>query len=198
MNPLYELDQNIFRALHVDMHRDWLDPIVVAITDSGRGEVKFAILLIFCFILRYRTHALMAISAGLVAGLFSTVIKQFVERDRPSNFDFAQPIVTYIEALSGQTAAPMAANSFPSGHATSCFGIAVAVAWASRGTEHSWLGWAVMGWATLVALSRVYVGVHFLSDVIAGAALGALVGTLVYLLWRKKGWIASAERVQVR
>lgn len=191
MNPLYELDQNVFRALHVDISRDWLDPIMVAFSDSGRGEIYITVLLAFCFVFRYRVHALLALSAGVVSGLFAQLVKQLVERDRPSNFDFSQPILTFFETLYGQTTSPMGDNSFPSGHATSCFAIAVAIAWASRRTEHSWVGWAVMGWATLVGLSRVYVGVHFVSDVIAGAALGAVFGTLFYLLWRHKGWISA-------
>ncbi len=188
MSQLYEWDQELFRLIHVELQRDWLDPILVAITDSGRGEVKFTILLVFCFIYRFRNYALMALTAGVLSGICAQLLKLIVTRDRPGNFEFAQPITSYIEALMGQTA-PMASNSFPSGHATSSFAIAVAIAWVSRKTEHAWLGWTVVGWASLVAFSRVYVGVHFMTDVLAGAALGALFGTLFYLLWRKQGWI---------
>ncbi len=188
MNPLYRFDTEAFRAIHVGLHRDWLDPIMVAITDSGRGEVKFTVLFVLCFFSKFRPYALMALVAGLGSGLFGQLIMTLVERDRPSNFTWAQPITSYIEVLSGQTA-PAASNSFPSGHAVSSFAIAVALAWAVRKSEHAWFGWVIVGWATLVAFSRVYVGVHFLSDVIGGAAIGTVFGTVCYMIWRRRGWI---------
>lgn len=189
MNPIYRLDQEAFRAIHIGLHRDWLDPIMVLITDSGRGEVKFTILALLCLNARLRATSLMALAAGISAGLFGQFIKTFVERERPSNFSFAEPIVSYIEALSGQ-GAPMASNSFPSGHAVSSFAIAVAIAWFVRKTEHAWLGWALVLWASLVGFSRVYVGVHFLSDALAGAAIGTVFGTLAYMVWIRRGWLA--------
>ena len=192
MSQLYEWDQELFRLIHVELQRDWLDPLLVAITDSGRGEVYITILVVFCFIHRFRSYAILALAAGVASGVVAQALKLLVVRERPGNFDFAQPITTYVENLLGQTA-PMFSNSFPSGHATSSFAIAVAIAWVSRKTEHAWLGWTVVGWASLVAFSRVYVGVHFMSDVLAGAALGALFGTCFYLLWRKRGWIASPK-----
>ncbi len=195
MNPLYRFDTEAFRAIHVGLHRDWLDPIMVVITDSGRGEVKFTLLFVLCFVSRTRPYALMALAAGVSSGLFGQLIKSLVERDRPSNFSWAEPITSYIEAMTGQHA-PAAANSFPSGHAVSSFAIAVALAWAMRKTEHAWIGWVVMVWATLVAFSRVYVGVHFVSDVIGGAALGTMFGTVCYVLWKRRGWLGEPSHAE--
>ena len=188
MNPLYQFDQEMFRAIHVGLRRDWLDPIMVVFTDSGRGEVFITALVAICLFARYRQHALMALVAGASSGLVAQALKGVIARERPSNFSYAEPITTYIEALYGQHA-PLSDNSFPSGHSTSAFAIAVAVAWATRKTEHAWVGWAAMGWAVLVGFSRVYVGVHFVSDVLAGAALGTVFGTLCYWIWRRRGWL---------
>jgi undecaprenyl-diphosphatase len=192
MNPLYQLDHDLFRALHDEFQRDWLDPVMVVLTDTGRGEVYIGVLVVLSLFAKYRNYALMALSAGCVSGLFAQLLKNLVERDRPGNLPFAEPITTYIEALMGQSA-PTAASSFPSGHATSAFAIAVCVAWVTRKSDHAWIGWAVMGWAVLVAFSRVYVGVHFFSDVLAGAAVGTLFGTLAFLLWKKKGWVVETR-----
>lgn len=189
-NPIYLIDQNLFRAIHVDLQRDWLDPFMVILSDTGNGLIKFSVLAAFCFVARYRRHALLALSSGVASGIVAQLVKSMVIRDRPSNFSFADPITTYLEALMGEHA-PRAANSFPSGHATSCFGIAVAIAWLTYRTDRAWFGWMMVGWATAVSLSRVYVGVHFVSDVLAGAAIGTLIGTLLYLLWRKRGWVAE-------
>ncbi|HLF75362.1 MAG TPA: phosphatase PAP2 family protein [Anaerolineales bacterium] len=79
-------------------------------------------------------------------------------------------------------------HSFPSGHAARAFLIAVV----ATGLGPSWLALPVWLWAPLVALARVAMGVHYVSDVVAGAALGimiALIGLQIYapLL----GWISS-------
>ena len=192
MNPIYQIDQNLFRTIHVDMQRDWLDFLMVVLSDSGNGLVKFTVLVALCFVIRYRRHAVLALCSGVASGLFAQVVKSLIERQRPTNFSYARPITTYIEALMGQHA-PIASNSFPSGHATSCFGIAVAVAWMTYKSDHAWIGWLVMAWAAAVSHSRVYVGVHFVSDVIGGAALGSFIATVLYWIWKKRGWLPVSD-----
>ncbi|MEW5938274.1 MAG: phosphatase PAP2 family protein [Chloroflexota bacterium] len=65
-------------------------------------------------------------------------------------------------------------HSFPSGHAARAFLIAVL----ATGLAPAWLVAALWVWAPLVSLARVAMGVHYLSDVAAGAALGTIVGIL--------------------
>lgn len=70
-------------------------------------------------------------------------------------------------------------HSFPSGHAARAF--LIAVVGAALGP--AWLGILLWIWAPLVALARVAMGVHYLSDVVAGALFGvivALIGLQVY------------------
>jgi membrane-associated phospholipid phosphatase len=67
-------------------------------------------------------------------------------------------------------------HSFPSGHAAR----AVLIAVIALGLGPLWLGIALAMWAPLVALARVAMGVHYVSDVIAGALTG-LIGALVGL-----------------
>jgi undecaprenyl-diphosphatase len=50
------------------------------------------------------------------------------------------------------------------------------------GVGPGWLGWLMFFWALLVALARVAMGVHYLSDVLAGSLLGAVMGWLVWRL----------------
>jgi undecaprenyl-diphosphatase len=76
-------------------------------------------------------------------------------------------------------------HSFPSGHAARSFLIAVL----ASGLGPAWLAVILWFWAPLVGLARVAMGVHYLSDIIAGAALGiviALIGLQSYeplLMW---------------
>ena len=68
-------------------------------------------------------------------------------------------------------------HSFPSGHAARAFLIAVIAA----GLGPVWLAVVLWIWAPLVALARAAMGVHYLSDVVAGAIVGIVVGLLA--LW---------------
>lgn len=65
-------------------------------------------------------------------------------------------------------------SSFPSGHASSAFFAAVVLSgWASPG----WVA-AFFGFATVIALSRVVVRIHHVSDIVVGSVVGALLGTI--------------------
>jgi len=69
-------------------------------------------------------------------------------------------------------------HSFPSGHAARAILLAMlAAAWGP-----GWLAAVLLPWAPLVALARVAMGLHYLSDVVAGAALGLAAGGLAILL----------------
>lgn len=76
-------------------------------------------------------------------------------------------------------------HSFPSGHAARAFMIAVVASALAPG----WLAAVLWVWAPLVAIARVAMGVHYVSDVVAGAALGvftAWLGLQIYepiLMW---------------
>lgn len=76
-------------------------------------------------------------------------------------------------------------HSFPSGHAARAFMIAVVAA----GLGPSWIAWILWIWAPLVALARVAMGVHYMSDVLAGFIVGILMGLFVlqvhqpFLFW---------------
>ena len=63
-------------------------------------------------------------------------------------------------------------HSFPSGHAARAFLIAVL----ASGLGPLWLALLLWVWAPLVSLARVAMGVHYLSDIVAGAVLGIIVG----------------------
>jgi len=69
-------------------------------------------------------------------------------------------------------------HSFPSGHAARSAMLAVI----ASGIGPQWLGILLIIWAPLVMLARVSMGLHYLSDVIAGAALGAVIGLIVLVI----------------
>jgi len=69
-------------------------------------------------------------------------------------------------------------RSFPSSHAVNNFAVATLFS-----TYYRRWRWWFFSWATLVALSRPAVGVHYPSDILGGAAIGVCVALAVILLW---------------
>jgi membrane-associated phospholipid phosphatase len=119
-----------------------------------------------------------AVLSGLLAvgaaAAVTSLLKDLFDRVRPALADPG------IEAL---VRTPDSA-SFPSGHAATAFAAAVAV-----GAFYPRLRWPLLGLAAFVGVSRIYLGVHYVLDVMAGAVLGIALGLLVvwatrYLLGR--------------
>lgn len=114
--------------------------------------------------------ALCATAAAAVAGGLAAGLQGVFERLRPA---FADPTVTSLVTTPDQ-------GSFPSGHASVAFAAATAVA-----VHCPRLRLPLFALAALVAASRVYLGVHFVLDVVAGATLGVMIGLLVAGLGRR-------------
>ena len=99
----------------------------------------------------------MAYALGEIAAV---AVKSLFDRARPSLVDASlEPLVAVPESA-----------AMPSGHAATAFAAAVAIA-----LIHPRLRVPLVALATLVAVSRVYLGVHFPSDVVVGAALGSVI-----------------------
>ena len=114
----------------------------------------------------------LAVTGAFFAGeAASGAIKEAVERPRPPVDDPAN-----LDAAIALPPSP----SFPSGHATTAFAAATVVAVLVP-------RWRIpaLALAAIVALSRVYLGVHFVLDVVAGALIGSLIGVSVALLVRR-------------
>lgn len=120
--------------------------------------------------------AVSAAVAGATAELLTFVIKHFTDRARPP---LADPSIQALIGIPDST-------SLPSGHAAAAFAAATAV-----GMFHPRLRAPLYALAAMVALSRVYLGVHFWSDVLVGSLLGVAVGVATTLVVRR---VASARR----
>jgi undecaprenyl-diphosphatase len=110
------------------------------------------------------TAMLAAAAAAAVAEGLTVVLKHATERARPP---LADPAIEAMVSLPAST-------SFPSGHAATAFAAATAV-----GMLHPRLRAPLLVTAGMVALSRVYLGVHFWSDVLVGSLLGVAIGLVV-------------------
>jgi undecaprenyl-diphosphatase len=121
-----------------------------------------------------------ALAFFLATFLAETVVKPVVHRARPTA---SASLVAQLHVVGARPSAQ--SLSFPSGTATACFAAAawIYLRW-GRGP-----GIAALAFATLVAWSRLYVGVHWPSDLLAGALLGAATAWLLRALDR---WIERA------
>ena len=140
---------------------DWLDPLAAGYTSLGNaGVIWIAISLAMLCHRSTRPAGMLALCAMLL-GLVCTnlILKPLVMRPRPW-LDVAGliPLINEDDP-----------NSFPSGH--TCAAFAAGATWA-RYAKKRWLKGLCIAQAVLMGFSRLYVGVHFPSDVLAGCAVG--------------------------
>jgi len=114
----------------------------------------------------------------------SHLIKPLVARPRPTHYP---GIMEHVRTLFGYTGGKY---GFISGHATNSFGFAI---FSSLLFKNKFYTSVVFLWAFIVAYSRIYLGVHFVSDILGGMVSGLLIGYLVYSAYRY-----TSEKIAVK
>ena len=181
MDWLNQLDQEVFLYLN-GLHTSWLDTPMALIT--GRGLwIPFYVLLALWLIYKQRQQAVwsilfIVIAVALSDQLTSSFMKPFFERLRPCHDPAISHLVYTVAGCGGK-------YGFASSHAANTFALATAVIFLHPGK--TWLQVLIASWALLVSYSRIYVGVHYPGDLIAGAMIGAALATVLYLAGRKAG-----------
>lgn len=181
MMSLLQLDRSVFTWINTGWSNPVLDfimPLITRLGDSyftwlwiafisliegwqqvrrSKGTMKpYALIRVMTFFCLY-----LALIYGINSGVYNG-LKEFFHRSRP----YVQQSV--ILRPSPAIASVLSSNrSFPSGHACNAFMIAVILAERFRRKRYAFYGLAAM-----VAFSRVYLGVHYPGDVMAGACLG--------------------------
>jgi undecaprenyl-diphosphatase len=105
-----------------------------------------------------------ALAVILSRGIITEIIRFFYHHQRPYSFYNFTPLISE----SGW--------SFPSGHATFFFALAMTIWY----IDHKW-GWTYFALVTIMAIARVYVGVHWPLDIIGGAIIG--IGSAMFVHW---------------
>ena len=160
---------------------DAVMPYITKFADSGIGWILLALVLLIPRKTRRMGAAMgVALAIGFVTG--NLLLKNLVARTRPFLFDPS------IELL----IAPPHEFSFPSGHTLASFECAVAIFCYRR----KW-GVAALLFAVLIAFSRLYLQVHYPTDVLCGAILGSLIGYLAYRIVETIAHKHVAKRPQV-
>ena len=142
-----------------------LDPFMKLYTLMGNAGMLFIVLgLLMLFFKPTRKAGFSALCAMLIGLVVVNItIKPLVSRPRPWLV-----IENFVNLVPEHDP-----NSFPSGHTNAAFAFALAVCMAA---PKKWMKITAVCMAVVMGLSRLYVGVHFPSDVMAGAAIGSLCG----------------------
>lgn len=145
---------------------DWMMPKITHLGDAGLIWIIFALGLIISK--KYRTHGIVMLIALAIGVLIGNVfLKNLVERSRPIWLDNS---VTMLIPIPDD-------YSFPSGHT-----LASVIGATSMFLANKKFGWFAIPLAALIAFSRLYLFVHFPTDVIASTILGLIIAFTTFKL----------------
>lgn len=186
-------DADLLIFLQENVRNDFLDIVMKLITHTGdKGILMIAIIAALLIIPKTRYIGIMtAMSLAIEAILNNVILKNLVARTRP--YEAIEGLVNIIEKQKD--------FSFPSGHTGSTFavsGVILVIALfgmpiiAKEGTlirEKSSLAMRIIAvvftiYSVLLGFSRLYVGVHYPTDVLAGLALGLITSVIAYLVYQ--------------
>ena len=168
-----ELDYKVTDSI-TKIHSPFLDRVMVLSTYAGTGAFIWWIALAIPFVIikQYRnTGIILIVTLGINYLLGEVIIKKLVGRGRPSNL---------IDAEELKIKQPKD-NSFPSGHTASSFAAFTVTFW--NCPAYFWI--PALCVASLISFSRIYLRVHYLSDVIGGIVLGVIDGSLISLFFNQ-------------
>ncbi len=165
--PIYAWDVRWLLWVNGSAHHAAFGWVAIQVAQYGYwGWLGLLALILFLDRQRGKLIFLTGITAwGFSSYLGDTLLKPFAKHTRPASVpDLAPQLHLLVTTPSSY--------SFPSSAAAFSFAVAAVIAY----FYHGWKRWAALAAASGIAYSRVYVGVHFPSDVIGGAIIGLLVG----------------------
>ncbi len=176
-----DFDLSVFQWIQ-SIQNDFLDILMVGITTLGNAGIIFIILgFVLLFSKKYRKAGLTVLVALIIMLLCNDIfLKDLFARIRPFNLFESNPEkyaawgTEYI--FPGLVYKP-SSYSFPSGHCASAFAAAVAVLWNDRK-----VGIPTMIFAAIMGFSRIYVQVHYCTDVIGGIIIGTICALIAVLI----------------
>ena len=183
---VHQLDQHFTLTIN-SWHSTFTDPIWQFFSDKIVWIPMYvAIVALLIWKLGWKKGLLVVAAAALTFGFcdqVSNIVKHAVARIRPLNDEFMTASGLHILETGG-------GYSFFSAHAANAFGLACSTFIGMKGcmeAKRSWLkvygGW-IFFWAAMVSVSRVFVGKHYLGDILVGVVIGGLAGTLF-------GWLSG-------
>jgi len=172
MDFLYNIDVQVFFLINKTLANPFTDYFMPFITDINHWKIFYLIMFLYLMIGAGKKGRIVGIVLILLVitsdQLSSNLIKHTFERVRPCN------VLQGVHLLVGATQS----FSFPSSHAVNNFAGAVVL-------SHFYPKFRISFYtgAFLMAVSRIFVGVHYPSDVLGGTVIGIVVGLFFVFLW---------------
>lgn len=186
MEWLEALDRDLLLWLN-GWHAPWLDPVMWFFTKAA-GSLPWFVAILLLLHKKYGWQTALAVAGGTgVVVLFCDrvsveLFKEVFQRYRPSrNLEIGDLLHLHID----DNGNPYTGGwyGFVSSHATNFFGMAMYY-WLWLRPAKRWVVLMLFGWAAFVSYTRIYLGVHYPGDIIAGALLGLGLGWLAYRIVR--------------
>lgn len=180
MEKLLELDRKLFLELNGSFHTPWLDQFMMFLS-STMAWLPLYLFLVYLLTRMFRKDVWMILLAIALTVLIadqvtSTVMKPFFERLRPTHEPDLRDMVNIVDAYRGGK------YGFASSHAANTFGIATLM-WLVLIPYRRWLALLFL-WPLLVGYTRIYLGVHYPSDIVAGYLVGVLAAIVAFFFWK--------------
>lgn len=169
LDAVFQMDSSILLWLQNDVRGGILTPIMTVITHLGDKGALWIGLTLVLLVLRKTRRLGVRCAVAIIVGFVVTnlIIKNLVARVRP--YELIQGLECIV---------PKADDwSFPSGHTTNSF----ACAWVLFRETPKKCGVPALILAILIAFSRLYVGIHYPTDVLAGIVFG--IASACFSLW---------------
>lgn len=174
LESLLRLDGAILLWIQEHVRQEFLSPVVKFITHLGDAGWCWILLAAILLIVK-KTRKIGLVTAVSLLGSYvvnNLILKNLVARVRP--YEAVDGLQRIIEAQSD--------FSFPSGHSASSFAAAVVIFMLCPKKY----GVPALVLAFLIALSRLYVGVHYPTDVLTGVISGTVIAVIVCTVYKKK------------
>ncbi len=175
LDYLNVIDTAVFRFLNISLANPVFDRVMPFLTDLNKQRIVLVAVatLLLWMIIRgdrsVRLAAILLIITIIISDQFSSsVIKYWILRERPCRI--LHDVRLLVSCGSG--------HSFPSSHAVNNFAGALILAFFLPRAK-----WWFFGFAAIIAFSRIYVGVHYPSDVIGGGIIGLMCGGCVLFVF---------------
>ena len=168
------------------LHTPFTDTVWLFFSNRWVWAVLYAFILYFLFRRLGWKKALTALAAIVLTIVccdqLANLFKDWICRLRPSHDPWMLSHGLYLPGDAGGL------YGFFSGHAANSFGFATSsygIFCTDERHNYKAYAWAIFIWAFLVSLSRIFLGRHYFGDILAGAAVGLLLGWLFALLYRR-------------
>lgn len=180
LNTINQGDRSLLTAINFDGPTGY--DFFWAMYSDKWTWIPFMLVIVYCLLRpgNWRHRLLMVGSVALLFMLSDFVVSSFIKnvvcRPRPSHDPAVMDLLSYVNGYRG------GAYGFPSNHASNGFAAATFLALLLR---NRWVTLSAFLWAVGSCYSRMYLGVHYPTDILCGAMLGIVFAIIIFFLYKK-------------